>query len=187
MPRPYGLRFRRVGERVAAVVWELPGEGAEHFVLERVDGGFRLAGTAVVAEEGAPYLLEYAVRVDDEWRTRAVDVRCKDSRFELSADGTGSWSAPDVEGCIDVDLGFTPSTNTLPIRRLQLGVGDAADLDVAWVRFPALTVERATQRYERLADDRYRYSSPGFQADLLIDENGLVLEYEGLWRAIART
>jgi hypothetical protein len=43
-----------------------------------------------------------------------------------------------------------------------------------------------TQRYERLADDRYRYSSPGFTAELLVDEHGVVRLYEGLWRAIGR-
>jgi uncharacterized protein len=124
------------------------------------------------------------VRVDGEWRTRSVDLRCADWRLELTADGDGTWSVPNVDGCIDVDLGFTPATNTLPIRRHGLAVGEAFDLDAAWVRFPELTLERLPQRYERLAEDRYRYSSPGFQAELIVDANGLVLEYEGLWRAI---
>jgi uncharacterized protein len=174
-----------VAERVVAVVWELPGEGAEHCTLERTDGGFRLTGTAVVAEQGAPYLVGYAVEADAEWRTRSTVVRCNGSRLELAADAAGGWSLPALEGCLDVDLGFTPSTNTLPIRRLGLEIGDAADIDAAWLRFPALKFERLSQRYERLAEDRYRYSSPGFQADLVVDAHGLVVEYEGFWRAIA--
>jgi uncharacterized protein len=88
--------------------------------------------------------------------------------------------------CVDVDLGFTPATNTLPIRRLGLEVGEAAELAVAWLRWPTLRVERAEQRYERLARDRYRYSSGDFEADLTVDEHGLVVEYEGVWRAVAR-
>jgi hypothetical protein len=114
-------------------------------------------------------------------------VRCNESVLELSADGVGGWSADGVEGCLDVDLGFTPATNTLPIRRGELAVGEAFDLDAAWVRFPALTLERLSQRYERLADDRYLYSSDGFRAELVVDAHGLVLEYEGFWRAIATT
>lgn len=31
---------------------------------------------------------------------------------------------PAVAGCTDIDLGFSPSTNLLPIRRLSLEVGD---------------------------------------------------------------
>jgi hypothetical protein len=175
-----------VAERIASLVWEWPGRGAEHCILEREEAGFRLAGTAVLAVDRAPYLVEYAVRTDEEWRTRSVDVRCNEDRLEISADGAGGWSAPGVEGCIDVDLGFTPATNTLPIRRAGLAVGDALDLDAAWVRFPELSLERLAQRYERLREDRYRYSSPGFHAELVVDEDGLVLDYEGLWRAVAR-
>ena len=52
--------------------------------------------------------------------------------------------------------------------------------------WPELRFERAVQRYARLADDRYRYTQDGFEAELTVDEDGLVLDYEGLWRAIAR-
>jgi len=41
------------------------------------------------------------------------------------------------------------------------------------------------QRYALLAKDRYRYTQDDFEAELTVDEHGLVLEYEGLWRAIA--
>ena len=79
-----------------------------------------------------------------------------------------------------------PATNTLPIRRLRLAVGGKREIAVAWLRWPELRLERALQRYERLAEDRYRYSSNGFSAELVVDEHGLVVDYEGLWRAIAR-
>ena len=173
-----------MAERIASVLWELPDEGAEICFLDAVAPGFRLSGTAILAAEGAPYIVEYAVGVDVDWRTRSVDVTCNEITIELTADGNGSWSIPGFEGCIDVDLGFTPATNTLPIRRLALNVGDAAELDATWLRFPELELERMTQRYERLADNRYRYSSPGFAAELEVDENGLVLRYEDLWRAV---
>jgi hypothetical protein len=176
-----------VGERLTSVVWELPGEGAELFALERGhDGSHSLSGTAILAADGVPYRIDYRVGVDAEWRTRAVDVDCNEVEIELTADGGGGWSEARFEGCVDVDLGFTPATNTLPIRRLELEVGDARELDVVWLRFPELALERVTQRYERLADDRYRYSSPGFTAELLVDEHGVVRLYEGLWRAVGR-
>jgi hypothetical protein len=41
------------------------------------------------------------------------------------------------------------------------------------------------QRYTRLAEDRYRYTQDEFEAELTVDQQGLVLDYEGLWRAIA--
>ena len=79
---------------------------------------------------------------------------------------------------------FTPATNTLPIRRLGLDVGEEAEIHVAWPVWPDLTLQRTLQRYTRLAEDRYRYRQDEFDAGLTVDRQGLVLEYEGLWRAI---
>ena len=77
--------------------------------------------------------------------------------------------------------------DTLPIRRLNLDIGEEAEIHVAWVVWPELTVQRVLQRYSRVAEDRYRYRQDHFEAELTVDRHGLVLEYEGLWRAIAIT
>ena len=97
---------------------------------------------------------------------------------------------PAVSGSEDIDLGFSPSTNLLPIRRLALKVGEHAAVRAAWVRFPELTLELLEQSYTRIASDCYRYESAGgsdgggaFQRDLKVDENGFVLEYPDLWYA----
>jgi len=90
----------------------------------------------------------------------------------------------DPAGCIDVDLGCTPATNTLPIRRLEIPVGGEAGILAAWVRFPDLKVRPLPQRYRRLGPDRYEYSSNTFRAELGVDGNGLVLDYAGAWERV---
>jgi hypothetical protein len=86
---------------------------------------------------------------------------------------------------VDVDLSFTPATNTLPIRRLDLRVGDQAEIEVAWLTWPDLDVRPVRQVYARLEENRYRYTQGDFTAELVVDEQGLVLDYEGLWHAVA--
>jgi hypothetical protein len=56
----------------------------------------------------------------------------------------------------------------------------------AWVRFPELTLQPLPQEYVRLADREYRYSSRGgaFVANILVDDNGLALNYEGFWQRV---
>jgi hypothetical protein len=109
---------------------------------------------------------------------------------ELCRDQDGRWwrdgaESEEVRGTVDVDLGFTPATNTLPIRRLGLEVGELAHLDAVWVRFPEMKVEVLTQTYERLGDRMYRYTSPGFQRDIEVDDAGVVIRYgDDLWQAI---
>lgn len=135
--------------------------------------------------------------MDRQWRTRRVDIVItrgdRELRIGMATDGTGNWLVDDqamdvLGGCLDVDLGWTPSTNTLPIRRLGLEVGAAESITAAWVRIPELTVETSEQTYQRLGERQWRYASGSFVADLEVDPQGLVLRYgPDLWRAVAHT
>src|SRR5207237_2625915 len=88
-----------------------------------------------------------------------------------------------LRGHIDLDAEASPATSTIPIRRLGRKVGEARAIRVAWIRFPGLRVEPVDQRYARRALRRYRFENvgSGYTTELKIDEEGLVLEYPGLW------
>ncbi len=95
-----------------------------------------------------------------------------------------------VRGCVDVDLSWSPSTNTLPIRRFGIAPGQSSGpLRAAWVRFPDLTLMSLDQEYRRLSDGRYRYMSRGgaFTAEIDVDEHGLVIDYGEFWRRVPRS
>jgi hypothetical protein len=110
---------------------------------------------------------------------------------ELSRNSQGVWfragePAPEFDGCVDVDLGFSPCTNTLPIRRLGLRIGAAARIAAVWLRFPRLDVVRSDQIYTRLGTNLYRYQSGdgAFTAELVVDDHGIVTHYADLWREL---
>jgi hypothetical protein len=176
------------------VLWQgLLAPSMERFVAARSENGFQLSGLILQAHEDAPYVVRYSIEVDDAWRTRAVQLDVeKDGqhRVALAADGAGNWSRDTerlaaFDGCLDVDLEWSPSTNTLPIRRLGLAVGEAKVVTAAWVRLPSLEIQRLDQSYERLDDRRYRYRSGRFTADLGVDADGIVLQYGVNWKAVA--
>jgi hypothetical protein len=159
------------------------------------DDGFRFEGAVVAAEDGLPLHVEYRIECDAKWCTKSCfidqDFDGRHERLVLSRDAD-SWLvngavASSLSGCMDVDLGISPSTNTLPINRLRLGVGAGETIRAAWVRFPAMRVEAAPQPYERLSGRRYLYRNLGgdFRAELEIDEVGLVSDYEKIWKRIA--
>lgn len=184
------------GQFVRAVTWRrLDRPGMEYCELRSVRRGWELAGSVVLPDAGVPAHVRYSVVCDVAWATREARVTlARDgavSELVLRVDSQGRWWRGDVEvppvaGATDVDLGFTPSTNTLPIRRLGLGVRQARDLTAAWVRFPDLEVLPLPQRYERLAEARYRYESRGgqFTAELETDELGLVTRYPPGWERV---
>ncbi|MEO8437085.1 MAG: putative glycolipid-binding domain-containing protein [Chloroflexota bacterium] len=158
----------------------------EHCTLIVRDGGLSLVGTVLGAEGGVPVRVEYRVLADAAGLTTAVHVRdlrgFEQRTMTLERDAKGNWSVDGavqkaLKGCTDVDLGCSPSTNTLPIRRLGLGIGAASTIKAAWIRFPELTVVKAAQTYTRLDEFTYRYSSATFTAELTVDDDGLVTSY----------
>ena len=184
------MRGRRL-ER--ALLWRyLRFQGFEYCSLWRgsqPDGGWAIRGTAVAEIEGRPVEARYRVICDAGWRTMTAHVGVVSSEqkraLRLRAEH-GRWfgdgeEVPGFAGCIDIDLGLGASTNTLPIRRFGLEVGEARDLTAAWVRFPDLSLQPLPQRYTRLSDGLYRYESvgTGFTADLEVDDLGLVTIYPG--------
>jgi hypothetical protein len=170
--------------------------GREEARIEQTAEGWRLTGQLDIDEASVRAQLVYVIECERDWRTRRTMVTGAAAggaiRFEFTADGDGHWTLngaplPLVEGALDIDLGFTPATNLLPIRRLDLAVGDRADVRTAWVRFPELRVEALEQSYHREAARVFRYDAwvdgERFQARLDTDEFGRVLLYEGLWEA----
>ena len=183
---------------MATVLWQGVETGAlDRCRLEAGPDGLRLAGTVLTAEFGTPpgvLEVRYLVEAGPDGLTRRVELDLDGGAVHrvLVADGAGRWrweggpELAEVAGALDVDLTVTPATNTLPIRRLAgLDVGRAADLRMAWVQFPGLEVLDSAQRYERLAADRWRFSTGDFEAELLVDPDGLVLDYGGLFRSLA--
>ncbi len=98
-------------------------------------------------------------------------------------------SRPDLDSAEEPDLSVTPFCNTLPIRRTPDAAGESLTLDTAFIDGPALTVARSSQRYDRQGPGRVRFVdlglSRGFEADLVVDDAGLVLRYEHLFERVA--
>ena len=112
----------------------------------------------------------------------------------LKVDSQQRWWQDDQEleifrGLIDIDLGFSPSTNTLPIRRLPLKVGDSAETTTFCVQFPNFEIVTFPQRYTCMAANTYLFESldSTFKAMLEVNDDGLVTDYETLWYQSAIT
>jgi len=168
--------------------------GHEACRLFSLNSELHLEGTAVFSHEGQPGLLNYQIICDSAWQTRFANVEgwLGDTTIEIQirTDSNRQWwlnevEQPNVAGCIDLDLNFSPSTNLLPIRRLSLGIGQTAEVRAAWLRFPSFTLEPLPQQYRRLDEMTYRYESAGgqFVADLKVNHAGFVVDYPGLWQA----
>lgn len=166
--------------------------GREEARLRRTYVGWNLSGQLSVEDDGERYAISYEVACDEAWRSMfaLVDCRVSGETFVTTLQGTdGSWRLNGAEAfrderCLDVDLAFSPATNMLPIRRLNLAVGDQANVTAAWLTFPKFDLRALDQVYARESDGVYRYSSNGgsFQRTLTVDDDGFVVDYPGLWK-----
>ena len=167
-----------------------------HEAVRLVGQGDRwiLAGTAVFQHDRQACRLDYRVVCDALWHTISASVEgwvgSRSIAANVTVDPARQWSldgksATGVSGCIDVDLNFSPATNLLPIRRLNLADGQQAEVRAAWLRFPTFNLEPLVQIYQRLDRHHYRYESGGgrFVADLEVDDAGLVVRYKDIWQA----
>jgi len=186
-------------EIVATAFWQrLDTEGHDACSLIRTRDGWRLAGCAVFDHGGKACRLAYTVDCDAGWRTLAASVAgsvgFEELLFGIERTQRGDWllngvAQPTAKGCIDLDLGFTPATNLIAIRRLD--PGDEAETPAPAAYYLEFTLELGllNQTYRRTGRERLHYRSPayGYDETLTVSDVGFVTHYPGLWSGRVET
>ncbi|WP_348629846.1 MULTISPECIES: putative glycolipid-binding domain-containing protein [unclassified Mesorhizobium] len=184
-------------QETASILWHrLDVEGHDACLLSQTNVGHSLEGQAIFIQDGKPCCLGYEVICDVGWRTRSARIDgflgTRKLHYAIERDSDGQWTLngevqQGVDGLVDVDLGFTPASNLLAIRRYDLGIGEATPAPAAYLTFPELSLVRLDQTYRRLDTVRYAYAAPvfGYDETLNISPHGFVVDYPGLWRSAA--
>jgi uncharacterized protein len=170
---------------------DTPGHDAAR--VRRIDDGWRLEGVAVFTHERGPARLAYRVDCARDWRTRSAAIEGwigdRSCDVDVTRSDEGIWRlggdvVDGLDGCLDVDFGFTPATNYLQLQRCHLPIGERATFPVAWLDVPHPALTYLPQTYERRVVDAYWYESPqnGYAALLTVAASGFVRDYPGLWR-----
>ena len=133
-----------------SIIWRrLDYPGHESALLFFNDDSWHLQGTAVFFYNKFACRLNYQIICDSQWHTRASHVAgwvgnsLIESKLVVASDQRwflNNEESPQVEGCIDVDLNFSPSTNLLPIRRLDLSMEWNKRYGQRGYDFPALNL-----------------------------------------------
>ena len=189
----------------------LDGWRAEVVSVDLKPQGLSASGTQLGVDP-EPYRLDYSLEAGNNFITRSLEVEATGEgwsrRLQLFRERGGAWRSEaaeegdvelppaggDVEavrGALDCDLGFSPLTNLMPVRRHTLHRRPGAiDLLMAWVSVPDLGLHASHQRYEhvrrRANEAVVRYvdlgTHRGFTSELVLDNDGLVLVYPQLAR-----
>lgn len=164
-------------------------QGTDRCTLSRLEQGWMLVGQAIWHDSGTDACLTYDVRCDPDWHSLSADVAGDVGGQKLSLRLNRSdegWHLNgklqnDTANCEDLDLSFTPATNLLPLRRLALDRGQSGFVSAAWLSPDLLAIVQLDQVYTKGAGDLVGYSSPQFDAQLVIHSTGFVTHYPDLW------
>ncbi|MBB2957349.1 putative glycolipid-binding domain-containing protein [Pseudoclavibacter helvolus] len=205
---PKQTRFSR-----SSVVWDAPGVEAvaapstlawvaeatgyveAASVVENAVGGITAnsrisAPVSESTDSGAQPHLEYLLETDPVLRTRLVSLRRPGTgeTLTITSNGRGDWrvgdqAAPELRGALDVDIRATPLTNTFPMRRLGLEVGEQREIEVAYIDTDTFAVFLDRQRYRRLGRTRYLFQAVdgSFEREIATDKQSFVVTYPGLF------
>ena len=109
----------------------------------------------------------------------------------LGTDGHGRWGElngahrPELDGALDITIAGSPFVHSIPIRRLQLLVGDDAELLVLAIDPETLAVERVTRKYVRLAERRWLVDDHVTTIEFDVDEYGIPTDVGEVLRRVA--
>lgn len=166
------------------------GLGLEHLVVQTHPQ--RISARGVVISDAHGVAASYLIECDIDWRFRHACVEIiGGKKIELTFQPPGGWTLDGepllgFDEAYEIDFAATPFTNTLPIRRLNLRIGQAASIFVAFIDFPSLDVFIEPQRYTRLSQQTYRFESldGDFTRDIAVDADGFVVDYPGLFERV---
>lgn len=170
-------------ERETTAEWSgWDGTGHELLTLGWETGGWTADGVVRGPD------VHYVVRVDGQWRLRQF-LLFRDQEepdLWLGVNPAGQWGEingahrPELDGCVDVALACTPFTDSLPMKRLLLGVGDVAEVRAAFVDEETLQVTPTVRRYERVAERRWVVDG----VELEVDAHDIVVDHPGRFRRL---
>ena len=165
----------------------------DHGHLETLTLRWENEGWTATGEVGRE-AVTYVLRLSATWQTRQFLLfrDLDEPDLWLGADGTGRWGEvngahrPELAGCTDMHLAVTPFTDSVPIRRLMLDVGEHSDVNSAHVAVDTLGVVAVRHRYERLTPRRFARTDldTGERIEFDVDEYGLVNDHTDAYRRL---
>ncbi|HEV7433549.1 MAG TPA: putative glycolipid-binding domain-containing protein [Pseudorhizobium sp.] len=150
---------------LATAFWrrlDVPGHDAAS--VRELEDGCELSGQSTFLDPRGPTALRYVLTLDGNWVTRAgritgfIDDRAIDDHIVRSASGWRiNGRAVGMGDILDLDLGFTPATNMVQLRRVSLAIGASTSFDFAWHEAGGEELQRLPQEYRRASDYDYPY------------------------------
>lgn len=170
-------------------------QSLEHFTLKENNGNYAVTSRIIGCLKDQIYSVDYHLMIDLNWNILEFSIESEINTVKNRLTGKkqqDEWEInghinPDFKGFQYIDISLTPFTNTLPVNKLKLPENGAQEIEVIYIDVLNHLIRPAQQRYTRTFPDRYLYENiqTDFTAEILVDENGLVIDYPELFKKTA--
>ena len=176
---------------LATAFWrrlDVPGRDAAR--VEQTPDGYVLFGQSVFLDSRGPAALRYVLTLKGDWSTAEGHIsgfvgeqEVNDHIVRTAVGWTFNGRDCGMADILDLDLGFTPATNMVQLRRVALSIGETTNFDVAWLEAGDRELQRLPQEYHRASHYEYPYQSPqgAYRETIVLDPSGFAAVYPGLW------
>ena len=175
------------------VIWDhLESAGAEYLTLKKFAHHMEVRGTVLLVDQGAPHQLTYEMKIGLDWKTKKVKIYKDGDKkpFVVQVENQDKWWVNGVydenlDGATNVDLTITPFSNSLPINRVSWNIGERRTFKMVYIDVLRKEVMPLLQVYTYLGDTNghriFQYRCRDYENALVIDDQGWVVEYPGVF------
>ncbi|WP_333862714.1 putative glycolipid-binding domain-containing protein [Sphingobacterium sp.] len=167
----------------------------EHCKVDTAESGFKITSEVIGNYANKTYIINYLISTDDQWNVQDFEISCEiegERKLMYGKKAGSDWLingqvVAAFKGFRYIDIAVTPLTNTLPIKGLGLHVDKSQLIEVIYIDILNDEIKPAKQKYTKLSKECYHYENveTDFASSILIDRNGMVKTYPGLFELVA--
>ncbi|WP_439489659.1 putative glycolipid-binding domain-containing protein [Algoriphagus sp.] len=166
----------------------------EYFQLFKIEETIIAKSRIIGTFQNNFYFIEYNLKIDKNWKIFNFELELEVNNDTKKISGIKDNKEWKINGDIDprfrgfdfIDISLSPFTNTLPINSLQLNIGEEKEINVIYIDILEDYVKPVRQKYRKNEETNFRYENipNDFQADIEIDDQGLVIFYPSLFERV---
>ncbi len=145
--------------------------------------------------ENKIYSMDYKLEINPNWSISNFEINYEVNNIKNVIKGNkanNEWIINDkiekeLLGVDFIDISLSPFTNSLPINNLNLKIGEEKIIDVIYLNILESEINLVKQKYKRIGEKIFKYENipNDFEAEIEIDEFGLVKYYPKLFKKLA--
>jgi uncharacterized protein len=191
----YRRNYSRTMSKARDIVWQSlawPSTVSLRFEQNknRISGnGFAVGKT----DQHNPFVYRYIVTLTPQWIIRTISIlsllddRKLDLKYASEKWYSNDIHIPEFDSVPFFDISISPFTNSIPLKQLVLKTGQPKQIDVVYFDENLFSLRKVQQTYTKINTQTYLYQDmelPNFKAKFTIDEDGLIEDYQLLFKKV---